>query len=165
MRIGSSIGAGLALIAHVHALAPRTQVADEYDFVVVGGGQAGLVIGARLSEIANYTVLVLEAGTNGDEYRVRIGMLKVLMQCADALTCVGDTPAYAYYESLWTTPMNWAYYTVPQSNADNREVEWPRGKGLGGMYSPYNEKRAKLTKKKKNNRQLCYQRIVHDASW
>lgn len=42
--------------------------------------------------------------------------------------------------------MNWAYYTVPQSNADNREVEWPRGKGLGGMYSPYNEKWAELTK-------------------
>ncbi|GAM40240.1 hypothetical protein TCE0_038f12428 [Talaromyces pinophilus] len=115
MRIGSSVGAGLALIAPVHALAPRTQVAGEYDFVVVGGGQAGLVLGARLSEIANYTVLVLEAGTNGDEYRERI-----------------DTPAYSYYDSLWTTPMNWAYYTVPQSNADNREVEWPRGKGLGG---------------------------------
>lgn len=77
MRIASSIGVGLAVIAQVHALAPRTQVADEYDFVVVGGGQAGLVLGARLSEIANYTVLVLEAGTNGDEYRHRIGMLKI----------------------------------------------------------------------------------------
>ncbi|EEA24752.1 hypothetical protein TMatcc_007851 [Talaromyces marneffei ATCC 18224] len=115
MRIASSIGVGLAVIAQVHALAPRTQVADEYDFVVVGGGQAGLVLGARLSEIANYTVLVLEAGTNGDEYRHRI-----------------DTPAYSYYDSLWTTPMNWAYYTVPQSNADNRQIQWPRGKGLGG---------------------------------
>ncbi|EED18530.1 glucose dehydrogenase, putative [Talaromyces stipitatus ATCC 10500] len=126
MRLGS-IGAGLALLAalavlaaHVHALAPRTQIAEEYDFVVVGGGQAGLVIGARLSEIANYTVLVLEAGTNGDEFRERIGTYNFY------------TPAYSYYESLWTTPMNWAYYTVPQSHAENRQIEWTRGKGLGG---------------------------------
>lgn len=50
-----------------------TDVHDEYDFVIVGGGQAGLVLGGRLSEDANHTVLVLESGGNGDDYRDRIG--------------------------------------------------------------------------------------------
>jgi cation diffusion facilitator CzcD-associated flavoprotein CzcO len=55
------------------ALSPRTEIADSYDFVVIGGGQAGLVLGGRLAEDTNHTVLVLESGGNGDEYRNRIG--------------------------------------------------------------------------------------------
>ncbi|CAG8931319.1 unnamed protein product [Penicillium salamii] len=117
MRFGLSVpqivGAGLT-IGLATALSPRTKINDAYDFVVVGGGQAGLVLGARLSD-SNHTVLVLESGGDGDEYRTRI-----------------DTPADSYFDSLWTTPLNWDFYTAKQPNAEDREIEWPRGKVLGG---------------------------------
>lgn len=70
------IGASLiSSIPFAHALLPRTEIADTYDFVVVGGGLAGLVIGGRLAEDTNHTVLVLESGGTGDDYRDRIGAL------------------------------------------------------------------------------------------
>lgn len=34
----------------------------DYDFIVIGGGTAGLVVAARLTENANVNVGVLEAG-------------------------------------------------------------------------------------------------------
>jgi choline dehydrogenase len=48
------------------AIGPRyiteRQKLEKYDYVVVGGGTAGIAIGARLSEKPNIDVLVIEAG-------------------------------------------------------------------------------------------------------
>ncbi|KAK5559075.1 hypothetical protein LTR46_003264 [Exophiala xenobiotica] len=121
LAIGASIVLAAPLADDVsefnilHARNIVTEIQDSYDFVIVGGGLAGLVLGARLSEDSNHTVLVLEAGSNGDEYRDRI-----------------NTPADAYYESLWPTPLNWAFNTTTQPGMNNTQMTWPRGKTLGG---------------------------------
>jgi len=170
-----AFGAAVALAAPVtdepsampHVLRTRNiveEIADSYDFVVVGGGLAGLVLGARLSEDKNHTVLVLEAGGNGDEYRQRIGTIG--HTCHETRFRVpnisSDTPAYAYFESMWPTPLNWNFNTTPQANANNSMLPWPRGKVLGGSYSASRFTRMLCILTWCSDRQFGHQWIVHD---
>lgn len=84
--------------------------------LLVGAGSAGAVVAARLSEIENWNVLLLEAG--GDE------------------TEVSDVPAMAGFLQL--SDMDWKYKTTPRADRGycaamkNDQCNWPRGKVLGG---------------------------------
>ncbi|KAG8895791.1 hypothetical protein FRC01_012189, partial [Tulasnella sp. 417] len=92
-----------------------SQLQASYDFIIAGGGLAGLVIASRLTEDPNTSVLVIEAGETGDDVRSRI-----------------DIPLEAYFNGLLHTQYDWQYLTAPQPNLNNRNVSWPRGKVLGG---------------------------------
>ncbi|KAH9922714.1 GMC oxidoreductase [Fomitopsis serialis] len=84
-----------------------------FDFVVVGGGTAGLTVASRLSENPDVTVAVLEAGkASFDDPNVLKpdGFMQQLMR-----------PAY-----------DWAFLTAPQKHLGDKVMPWFRGKGLGG---------------------------------
>ena len=89
--------------------------AESFDYVIVGAGSAGCVLADRLSADGKYTVLVIEAG--GTDQSVYIQM-----------------PAALAYP-MNTTRWNWGYESEPEANLNNRRLNTPRGKGLGGSSS------------------------------
>ncbi|MCV7420450.1 GMC family oxidoreductase N-terminal domain-containing protein [Mycobacterium yunnanensis] len=88
--------------------------AGRYDYVVVGGGSAGCVLAARLTEDPTVRVLLLESGSDG------------------AGVDVVSPPAWPTH---WGTGADYSYVTVPQVNTDGLVHGWPRGHVLGGSSS------------------------------
>ena len=88
-------------------------LAEQYDYVVIGGGTAGLCVAARLSENPDVKVGVLEAGENRmDDPAVSTPGLYP--------TLIGDEK------------YDWKYNSIPQKFAGNKVMSQPRGKALGG---------------------------------
>lgn len=88
-----------------------------FDYVIVGGGPAGLTVANRLTEDSSITVLLLEAGA-ADQYEAKI-MIPYLQGSAGLVN--GQCGGY-----------NWCDNTVPQTYLDGNTRLIPQGRGLGG---------------------------------
>uniref|UniRef100_A0A182J323 Glucose-methanol-choline oxidoreductase N-terminal domain-containing protein n=1 Tax=Anopheles atroparvus TaxID=41427 RepID=A0A182J323_ANOAO len=91
------------------------KLATEYDFVIVGAGSAGCTLASRLSEMGDWSVLLIEAGPREN----------LLM----------DIPMFAHYLQTYST-VNWDYRTKPSERYclafKNNQCRFPRGKVMGG---------------------------------
>ena len=88
---------------------------EAFDYVIVGGGSAGCVLAARLSEDPAVSVCLLEAGPADTS---------MLIHCPAGLALLAQTGR-----------ANWKFQTVPQAGLGGRRGYQPRGKVLGGSSS------------------------------
>jgi choline dehydrogenase len=85
-----------------------------YDYVVVGGGSAGCVLAARLSEDTDVSVLLVEAGPPDSAEEIHVPMA---------------------FGQLFQSKWDWDYLTDPEPGLDGRRRYLPRGRMLGGSSS------------------------------
>ncbi len=86
-----------------------------FDYIIIGGGSAGCVLAARLTEDPAVKVCLLESG-GADK--------SVLIHCPAGLALMAQTGQ-----------ANWAFATTPQAGLGGRRGYQPRGKVLGGSSS------------------------------
>ncbi|KAH9928887.1 aryl-alcohol oxidase-like protein [Fomitopsis serialis] len=105
-----------ATVAFVHGTLfadPQELPRQSYDFVIIGAGTAGNVLARRLSEVSEFSVLVIEAGVNNDVlFDDQVPLLDPL---------------------IWPdTAISWNYTTTAQTGLEGRSFDYPRGFVLGG---------------------------------
>lgn len=82
-----------------------------YDYVIAGGGTAGSVLAARLSEDPSVTVLLLEAGKDDTHPMIHLPL---------------------GFAKLTAGPYQWGFSSVPQRHANDRVIPLAQGRVLGG---------------------------------
>jgi len=88
---------------------------SEFDYVIVGAGSAGCVLANRITENPSVRVALLEAGGSDKS---------IFIQMPTALSIPMNMDKY-----------NWGFASEPEPHLDNRQLDCPRGKVLGGSSS------------------------------
>ncbi len=84
----------------------------EYDYIIVGAGSAGCLLANRLSADGRQRVLVIEAGgrDNWIWFHIPVG----------------------YLFAIGNPRSDWCFKTEPEEGLNNRSLDYPRGKAIGG---------------------------------
>ena len=90
-------------------------MSESSDYIIVGGGTAGCILAARLSEDPATRVTLLEAGPEDRDIWIHI-------------------PA-GYARLFKSGKFDWKFATEPEPELDGRAIPWPRGRVLGGSGS------------------------------
>lgn len=88
---------------------------QEFDYIIVGGGTAGCVLAARLSEDPSLRILLLEAGP---DYR------GLMMRVPAAVVSLYQRGRY-----------HWDYRSQPESHAAGQRLQYKMGRVIGGSSS------------------------------
>ncbi|MDB0065082.1 choline dehydrogenase [Oceanospirillaceae bacterium] len=91
------------------------ELKTRYDYIIAGAGSAGCVLARRLSD-AGHQVLLLEVGGSDKSWIIQM-------------------PAGLRSAFKPTSKYNWWFYTQPQKHLNNRKIQQPRGRVLGGSSS------------------------------
>jgi len=88
---------------------------EVYDYIIVGAGSSGCVMANRLSQDPDKRVLLIEAGGKDTNPWIHVPI--------------------GYFKTMHNPKLDWCLKTENDPGLNNRSLEWPRGKVLGGSSS------------------------------